>query len=293
MVWRTPASVQFGVDVAHVVIDPTSNSVEKAIAVLKSGFSEASLDAVASECGLTRNEFLHFVDSIRPAMVQEENTKDSPEVAIALSGMGFAVESMATALSAIPGLIITLRRDELGTDFRHEGVSSKKSLNVYTRANRIKQSHGQALAISFHHYVSRPEEAGHLLRNAVPQIPVIFSDSEIRIGPVLGIPGGLCAACLYMHQRDVNPQWPAIASQLLGKTAPSYQPFSVLLVTTLLAQYVAVSVSSLRAGSDSLLQLSHNTMVHLNPETGSATHSQWTYHPDCACQELPTNRQSA
>lgn len=66
--------------------------------------------------------------------------------------------------------------------------------------------------------VTDPRTAADLAGWRVPHLPVLLRDGTGVVGPLV-LPGRTgCLRCTDLHRRDLDPDWPLLAAQLLGRT---------------------------------------------------------------------------
>ena len=99
------------------------------------------------------------------------------------------------------------------------------------------------LVITLEPHVIEPLRARRLAQEGLAHLPVLVREVSVRVGPVLG-DGGLCATCLDLWERDADPCWPALATQMRTLPAP--------LLERLLAHQAAVLAA--RAAIEVLLE---------------------------------------
>lgn len=195
--WRSATTLQFGADAVAVIEDPQPWQ-ERLIRELESGIPDAALDPVAMAFGAPEAAADAFVHRIARALVSPPppalrvclQTPDgfprsrTAAVADALASAGFEVA--AATWFAAPG----------------EAV------------------HASAPVVVLAHHVVEPRRAAALMGSDVPHLPLVFTGTGAEIGPYI-VPGRTaCLACVAAHRRDVDPAWPHVAAQLLGRAAP-------------------------------------------------------------------------
>lgn len=184
LVWRSPSSLQLGVDPPVVTIDDVSETAERLLAALVAGVSLPGLTMLARGRTAERDALLRTVE---PVLLTE--TVAEPVVPIvAVSGSGRTADAVAATLHG-------------------DGIRVV-----------APESHDRPhLAVAIGHHVLPPDLHGHWLRRDVPHLPVVLTDSATVVGPLVRPGDGPCLHCLELHHRDADPAWPAIASQLLGR----------------------------------------------------------------------------
>jgi bacteriocin biosynthesis cyclodehydratase domain-containing protein len=184
LVWRSPSSLQLGVDPAVVRIDDVSDTAERLIAALVSGVGLPGLTMLARGDTAELDTTLRLVE---PALLPERASEPAATV-VALSGTGRTLDAIASTLHGAGITVIA--------------------------ADAVERPR---LAIAVGHHVLPPDVHGHWLRRDVPHLPVVLTDTATVVGPLVRPGEGPCLHCLELHHRDADPAWPAIASQLLGR----------------------------------------------------------------------------
>jgi hypothetical protein len=253
LVWRTPHSLQVGVDEPLAVFDPITPAQERVIAALRSGMSREMLLAVAQTHGVGDTELEEILARVDRAL-EGGGMQGVPRRHIAVDGTGEAADRIADLLARSGHRVV-----------RAPGVT----------APRVDA----AIVVARH--VVEPHRVGAWLRRDTPHICAVFGDASATLGPVhAGEQAGPCAQCVEMHRRDGDPAWPAIASQLLGKPSAVESPLLVAEVATLATRWVSARHTSvIRAG----------VRVRIVAQSGARTEQLFSVHPECACQSLPEN----
>jgi hypothetical protein len=257
LVWRTPTSLQFGIDRVAAVLAEVTPRQERVLALLQSRVSAATLRAMAAGYGMARGELEAFLRSLGAALW--DSTRDEAGSAgkvapgqrlrIAIDGRGAAAEATGRMLAA-QGHTVTVA-----------------SARVAPACD---------VALLFGSFVLEPHRAGDWLRRNIPALPIVFGNSRVDLGPLLG--PELCACCVEMARCDADTAWPAIASQMMG--TPSR------LETPLLASEVATFVARWMLGEH---PPTGTTQVQLDATTGERVTVTFLAHPECACRSLTQN----
>ena len=122
----------------------------------------------------------------------------------------------------------------------------------------------------------------------------------MRIGPVLG-GDGLCSTCLNLWEKDADPCWPALATQMRTLSMPDVEHLVLHEAAALTARAVIDTLLGRRALP---LDVAAGDVDHVSgPAERSAawwaTHSvevtgqeplgrqrSWKRHPECLCSQL-------
>ena len=252
LVWRTPFSVQLGVDPAVVVIEDVTESQEKMLAALTVGITGAGLRLVAHGNEAKRDELLELV-----APVLERASEVRPTREVTICGTGEFVDTLARALGS-DAVRVTIVCDH------HDLPDSRPDLAIIVAAHVIPPA--------FH---------GVWLRRDVPHLPVVFSESASVVGPVVEPGSGPCLLCLELHRRDADPSWPAIATQLLGRSGAAESPALLLESAAEVCRIFAAQ------GSGSTNSSVTAKSVRIEGASGARTWTEWAAHPGCGCRSIP------
>jgi hypothetical protein len=216
MVWRTPDTVQFGVDAPLSVIDRVTEPIERMIAALLAGISRSGLEMIARSTRAAPGELERLLALIAPAL----------EVPTASADSTVSVEGAGPTASLLRQLLCPAATTDPAAE--------------------------PELVVLVGHHVIPPERAAHWLRRDVPHLPIVYGDSVVRIGPLVDPGVGPCVRCVELHRRDADPAWPAIATQLLGRVSPIE---SALLATEVAAAGSRLVRERLARGSASALSI--------------------------------------
>jgi hypothetical protein len=190
LVWRTPNSLQLGIDAPAVVLERVSTAQEHILAALVAGISRSGIEMIARTAHAAPGELQDLLRELEPALGASASPMAGTSVQLPVSGeTAFRLQALLQA----------------------EGVAIEKQGEV-------------RLAVIVAHYVLAPEQHGQWLRRDVPHLPVIYGDTIVRIGPFIEPGVGPCLFCLELHHTDSDAAWPAIASQLWGRQSPIETP---------------------------------------------------------------------
>lgn len=245
--WRTPHSLQFGVDAPPVVLQQVSKADERMISALAIGVTRPGLSVIGLDAGATEQEVAGLIETLRPVLQAAVPPRSQ---SVALAGSGRTVDGIAACLG------------EAGVHLR---------MGYDDRAARSDTD----LAIIVAHYTIAPELYGFWLRRDVPHLPVILGDTAVQIGPIVEPGIGPCLYCVAQRRTDTDPAWPAIVSQLWGRRSPAE--------SALVAGEVAALVSRLALSRLDGSPRPTATSIHLDAATGQLSRRKWLRHPECAC----------
>lgn len=254
LVWRTPFSLQLGVDAPRVVLDHVTGPQERLIAALVTGVSRSGLDVVAHAAGAAPAETEQLLGTLRPTLARRPSRAPaSGDVVIA--GHGSTADLLADALRSA-GLTVVVAGDD--------------------RRIAVRDAD---LAIVVAHFVVDPDYSGMWLRRDRVHLPIVLGDSSARIGPFVEPGTGPCLYCLERRRTDEDAAWPAIASQLWGRRSALD---SALVAGDVAARAARLVLARLERG-----RASAAASVTLDASSGLTTTTTWQRHPECGCSALP------
>ncbi|MEO7349041.1 MAG: hypothetical protein ABIW32_04175 [Terrimesophilobacter sp.] len=256
VLWRTPHSVQVGVDAPIVVLDAVTTAHERMLAALAVGLTPEGLRLIGTESGLSAEQVAEFARAITPALA---TPTPSPHAIVHIDGVGPTV-------------------DRLEWRLREAGLEPRR-VNAATRHEPAPTPlETRELAVIVGDFVLDPERRGRWLRRDIPHLPIVYGDTSITMGPFVEPGSGPCLYCLELHRTESDAAWPALASQLLSRTSTAQSPFFASEVASLAARWV---LSRVIAGA-----ASPSTAVTVSADTGQRSEKTLVAHPDCACQGL-------
>jgi len=206
LVWRTPFSVQIGLDPVRVTLEQVSESDERMLSALAVGVSETGLELMGDPREL--------LEQLSPVLINTGLATGGSSATVrrvTVTGAGSLVGRLAHALASPT---VTVVSDDSSPD----------------------------LAIAVGQFVLPPSTHAQWLRRDLPHLPVVFSDTGATVGPLITPGSGPCLLCLELHRRDADPAWPAVASQLLGRRGYLESPVLVAEVVAIVGRIVTSGV---------------------------------------------------
>lgn len=207
--WRTPTSVQLGMDDERPLTGLTPWQ-ERLLDALVSGIPDARLAPLARELGATDDEADAFLRRIEKALAPEA----APAPAV---------------------------RVELPADLRHEdettlvGGMQAAGLDVVDTARWPLPTAPEPIVVVASRLVD-PHRAARLTANDIPHLPIELSGDRVVVGPFV-VPGETaCIACVHAYRRDRDPDWPLVAAQLLARPSVPTDPLLLVEAATLAAR---------------------------------------------------------
>ncbi|MFT2815794.1 hypothetical protein [Leifsonia sp. A12D58] len=260
VVWRTPDSLQVGIDAPIAVFDATTPGIERLIAVLRTGAPLPIIEYVAEASGASAFQVAELLRILQPALLAEPEAKHLQWRVV--------VDGTAPTAQRISGLL-----GELGI-----GVSSRSGV----ASTDDLAADAADLAVVVGYYALPPERYGRWLRRDIPHLPVVFSDTEIRVGPLIEPGTGPCLGCLELSHIDADAAWPAIAIQLLAGPEIVEDVGQQIEVSALVAGWVIDRLTADRPGPGT-------TAAVIDSATGSVTLREHRPHEHCGCRSLTEN----
>lgn len=195
--WRGDGRVQFG---APAVATSPFNApwVDAVVAALSGGTTRAEALALARLHGAADGEADLLLEAIAPALVsRRRQTRIAVQVADDLPA-----RVTRAVLAALPARASVL-----------PWAGSAGPLLP-----------GGTCVIVLAAYRVDPRRTAGLVRDDVTHVPLVLDPARAVVGPVV-VPGRTaCLACLDADRRRDDPQWPALAAQLLGRAKPEVDP---------------------------------------------------------------------
>ncbi len=249
--WRSPDSLQIGVDRAIVVLESVTNAEERMLAALVGGTTDAALALLAETAGATPDETAALLRRVAPALVPAAET-DAPlrPRDIVVTGVGPTADRIRYVL------------EERGMLLRDAGEHDRPDL-----------------AIVVAHFVVDPADRARWLSLDVPHLPVLLGDRSARLGPLIEPGQSACLQCLELHRRDDDAAWPAMAAQLWGRAAAVDTP---LFAGELVCQVMRLVERRLDTGAPRNVN-----SVTVDAASGLRTTTAWQMHPECGCATPP------
>jgi bacteriocin biosynthesis cyclodehydratase domain-containing protein len=275
IVWRSPDSLQFGADAPLVVFERVSSAQERMIAALAAGVSRPGLSMIGLSAGATESDVVDLLDAVTPALLPQ------PRADMHATGAQATVAQLSGAQVTLCGSGQTA--DRLDEILRGSGVAVDRPGAV----GGSEETTTPQLAIIVASYVIEPSAHRLWLSRDIPHLAIVFGDLSVRIGPIIEPGSGPCLHCLELARTDADPAWPAIASQLWGRSSAAETPLVSSEVAAIAAR---LALSRLRGPAlTAVAPVRDATSVQLDTATGLITRRVWLPHQDCACLALPGN----
>lgn len=251
LIWRSPTSIQIGIDRPLAIAESITLGQERFLSALRTGISEHSLTAIAKECSLNAAELQSTLALFSDACQPETRT---PRKRICLDGNHSQINSMGEIFTRLGHSVV-----------RASALSEPQTDIVFLIADFVQPLH----------------RSGDWHRRNTPHIPVTFGDETIEIGPIVGLEDTApCAMCISLSKIDKDSAWPVMATQLTGMFSALPTPLVVHEITTMLARWIT---------HPETLSISSTQSVVIDVATGKRELRTFSVHAECACQTLPQN----
>ena len=135
------------------------------------------------------------------------------------------------------------------------------------------------LVVTVEGHLVEPLRAQGLSAAEVAHLPVVVREVSVRVGPLLAPGHPPCATCLDLWERDADPQWPAVATQLRLLDPPQTEALLAHQAAALAARAVTDVLSGRR-------QRWVGRSVEVSGLEAVGVERLWTPHPECLCSAL-------
>ncbi|MET4168003.1 MULTISPECIES: hypothetical protein [Gordonia] len=141
--------------------------------------------------------------------------------------------------------------------------------------------------------VHDPQVVFALTRAGIPHLLVRVRDGVGIVGPLVlpGLSG--CLMCADRHRSDADPEWPALAAQLIrtsGQASATVQAMTAAIAYSQI-EWLVAAVHSRRSGSDSPAapQLL-DRVLEVRDDPTRLDIKRWSPHPGCDCRAVRDQR---
>jgi hypothetical protein len=299
IVWRTPTSLQIGVDPVLAVLADVSDAEVRLIDALSTGVTRSGLDMLADRAGIPLKRVDALVVAVKAALVSgaPAQTADSAAAKKSTVSAGLVVRGSGVGATRIAAVLI-----EAGHSVALSGADAAGHAAV-ARTRRPRPE--VAVLVSAH--VVDPHEHLRWLRRDVAHLPVVFGEAAVTIGPLV-MPGvTACVSCVEQQRTGDDAARPALVSQLWGTpaaaedlgfaTEAAIEALRMLRARAVLSCHEHVSATATAAaGAAAAAAAAAATLsaevpppsvalsVRLDAETGERTIREWWPMPACGCR---------
>lgn len=248
-VWRTPSSIQIGIDPVVVVLEDVDDGDARVLASLATGVTRQGLSVIGGAAGVDEARLDALVEALRPALEPArpaEGAQVQPATVCVIGSVPAAARIAGLLAAAGHRVLAATAHDDLGT----EHISA---------------------AVLVSHHVIDPFEHLRWLNRDIPHLAVVFGELAATVGPLVRPGATPCLACVEQQRTDADPAWPAIGTQLWGVPAAAD--------TTLLATEAALETVRMLAERP-------EDQVRIDAERGERIRRRWDYSARCGCRGL-------
>lgn len=253
--WRTPSSLQFGVDPLVVVNDPAPWQ-QRLVRELELGMPDTAVVPFAVAAGASSPAAERFVAQLEPVLA---HSAEPPHAVLQSAG-----EVPVAHVTAVANAMKAAGCDaEHAHRFDPPGAAGSDASPLVVIAHRLVP----------------PAFVAGLMSDDRAHLPIVLSPHRVQIGPLV-VPGETaCLSCLAAHRRDDDPVWPVIAAQLVGRPPADIDD-------ALLSESGIVAARLLSRGA---------TGRSLTLFAGSLRRDeeQHRWHEECRCRSLSGNETAA
>jgi hypothetical protein len=236
ILWRTPSSVQFGSE-PLVVLDEVSDGEDRLIASLAAGISDTGYAMVARSVGVAPEDADRLLAAVTPAL-------EAPAASVTSS----------VAVLGDSGLARTIA-----------GLLDSRGL--------LGDPDGASVVVLVADWVLSPADHMTWLNRDVVHVPVVVTERAVTVGPFVEPGLGPCLYCVQLARTDLDPAWPAIATQLWGRAPRELGRLTTAEVATFVVRRLQERLQNGPAEARSWRIA----------DDGGVSVSGWERHPDCRC----------
>lgn len=259
---RPSGTVQLGWDPEHaVVLEPAgvaADTVAEFLRLLDGLRSHPHIVWQANGLGIGVEETLRMLAELDAAgLLVHPRSRPAQVHRIHVHGRGPLSEAVATGVRRL-GLRPTRSRE-----YPTATAASNWSADVVVLADTL---------------VPDPILVNDLVLHRIPHLPVRMRDGRGIVGPLV-LPGGTsCLRCADLTRGDIDPEWPHLAAQLLGRIGHG-SAAAITATTALVLRDLEAVVECVTERPPRTL----NTTLELDPDTHRIARRHWPVHPGCGC----------
>jgi hypothetical protein len=262
---RPSGTVQLGWDPEHaLVLEPPgidADTVTEFLRLLDGLRSHPHIVWQADGLGVGVTETLQMLVELDAAgLLIRPRSRPSQVRRIHVHGRGPLSEAIATGVRRL-GLRPTRSRD-----YPAAATASGWSADMVVLADTL---------------VPDPVLVNDLVLYRIPHLQVRMRDGRGVVGPLV-LPGGTsCLRCADLTRGDLDPEWPHLAAQLLGRIGHGS--------TATIAATTALVLRDLEAVVDCAAERPPQTLdatLELDPDTHRIDRRRWPVHASCGCRMI-------
>lgn len=270
-VWRDPRTLQFGVDPALAVLELTTRGQERLVSALTTGVTSAGFRLLAEEGEVPARQRDALLARLRPCLLPEVATAEAPAASTpaAATRAPAPIPARGAVVHGSGPLAVGIARllDDAG--FRMRDARRRPGLVVLV-ADRV---------------LSAADHRAWLQRD-IPHLPVVTGDASVTVGPLV-VPGvSACLHCAFLHRRDADAAWPAIAAQLAALPAPAPHPLRTAAAVAHAGRLVAAFLDS-APGRSAQGHAEPGREWRIADDGSTVSERAVLPHPECRCATPP------
>jgi|GEM_PF-688483 len=295
IVWRTPNSLQIGVDPALAVLFDVSAGEARVIDALVTGVTRSGLDMLAYRAAVSPAQVERLLLSLTAALLPSSPDADSPPThSLAVRGHGIGADRIVGVLleeghrvsSALAGEGVSSTDRAVTGSGRGRGDGkgngrgngrSRRSVGPAARAAAADPGEQPFAAILVSTHVVDPHEHLRWLRRDIRHLPVVFGEAGVTIGPLVIAGTSACLSCVEQQRTRVDSSRPAIMAQLWGTAAAAETTSWATEAAVEVVRMLRASIRNPKAAAFS---------VRLDTQTGERRVRVWRATDECGCREL-------
>ncbi|WP_024795482.1 hypothetical protein [Tomitella biformata] len=263
---RPDGTVQLGVDPhrAVVITPPAEVTAEQTVRLLGHLDGSQSLDEACMRSAVAKESVLPILEELgRSGFLSARRPEPVRRSPVRVHGRGPLTDHLRSHLL---DLGFTVLHTSANTP---SGDESRWQTGLVLLTDRI---------------VPEPGMLRELHSRAIPHLSVRLRDGVGVLGPLV-LPGTTsCLRCADLYRRDLDPDWPLLLAQQLGRTGNACR--ATLLATVGLAMTELARILTPGSNSPHLAQgqpVTLNTTIEVDLRTPSLATRHWPRHPLCRC----------
>ena len=262
IVWRTPHSLQIGVDPVLAQLDDVGDGDARLVDALAVGVTRAGLAMLAEHAGVPAPRVETLLASVAPALV----TTTAGDPAGAVARPTIAVVGRGVGAQRVAGVLLE--------------AGHPVTLLAPGTAETAARGRRPAMAVLVTTHVIDPLEHLRWLRADVPHLPIVFGEAAVTIGPLVAPGATACLGCVERSRALDDAARTAIASQLWGAPAAAESP-------ALATEAAVEALRMLRAGIPNPdADPGASSSLRLDAESGAREAAEWWPSESCGCHGL-------
>lgn len=250
LVWRTPTTLQLGLERSAVVLEDVTELDERLVSALLVGTTRQALAVVATQAGGAPADAASIIRRLEPAFAPEDAEGGARSLRLAIDGRGATAEKIAE-LAACEGISVVREPDDAD------------------------------IAVIVGQYTIAPSRYAVWLGRDIDHLAVVHGDDSTVVGPFVQPGRGPCLFCRDRARTDEDDAWPVIASQLDGRPSPQE---SGVIVSEIAALAVRLVLAHDRRARDPLADRAMEISAAPLPVV-----RRYRVHPQCGCRSPQGN----